>query len=127
MVIVEFDIYIPPEGVLDADCNFRENNCLRCPLPNKKACPKKNNKMETTDFLVITLMMTDECNKNCEYCWHHISDVYRGTMTKENLDNLFAYFKKYYPTKPLVFSALGGEPGLYPELIEHLAKKSLEH
>lgn len=118
MDIVELDFFKKSSDL--------QENCLRCFLPNTKACPKKNN-IEAADFLIIALMITDECNKNCEYCWHHASNVHRGVMTKENIDHLFEYFKKHYPTKFLIFSILGGEPGLYPELIEYVAQKTIKH
>ena len=72
-------------------------------------------------------MLTDQCNLNCPFCWQKKSGINLGTFTPELIDKMYKYFISYFPEYSLSLGILGGEPSLYPELLDCIAKKQLEY
>ncbi|MDA3893631.1 MAG: radical SAM protein [Salinivirgaceae bacterium] len=69
-------------------------------------------------FLMISV--TDQCNLNCQGCWVKIDNKSKG-MNPETLNNIINSSKakgSYF------FGILGGEPVMYPHLIEILEQHS---
>ena len=66
------------------------------------------------------------CNMNCKFCWHRNAGLQYGTITNEMIDNLLNYWYNNFNEYSIVFAVLGGEPTLYPERIDHLARKQFE-
>lgn len=108
------------------DSNCLEKKCRDCFQPNPYKCAKLNQWNPRKKFLVIAFMLTDQCNLNCEFCWQKLSIPTFGTFTKELIDETLEYFYNNYNEYSLVIAVLGGEPTLYPELIEEIAKKQDE-
>ena len=69
--------------------------------------------------LVLTILPTEGCNFRCEYCYEEHK---QNIMSKEKQDALIKFVRrnlKYYGG--LSVSWFGGEPLLYPEIIENLS------
>jgi MoaA/NifB/PqqE/SkfB family radical SAM enzyme len=69
-------------------------------------------------FLMISV--TNQCNLNCQGCWVSIDNNSRG-MSPETLNNIIESSKK---KGSYFFGILGGEPIMYPHLINVLEKHS---
>ncbi|NJO91360.1 MAG: radical SAM protein [Chloroflexia bacterium] len=67
-------------------------------------------------FLMISV--TNQCNLKCQGCWVSIDNNSRG-MSPETLNNIIESSKK---KGSCFFGILGGEPIMYPHLIEVLEK-----
>lgn len=108
------------------DHNCYEKKCEDCFQPNPQLCSKFNEWNPRKKMLILCFMLTDKCNLNCPFCWQkHGVPVY-GTYTKELIDETFDYFYNNYNEYSLAIAVMGGEPTLYPDLIEEIAKKQLE-
>lgn len=109
----------------DGHCqeHYKCDNCFQI---NKKKCAKLNEWNPRNKQLILSFMLTDECNQNCNYCWQKAGCPNYGTFTEENINKVIEYFYKNYNEYSLVYGILGGEPTLYPNLLEALAKKSYE-
>jgi len=69
----------------------------------------------------IDLMITEECNLSCEYCFHEKKPT---TMTLEQGKKILDRMKELSPEEMTV-TFFGGEPFLYPQLILDLSKYAL--
>ena len=112
------------DGFADGHCQeyYKCDNCFQI---NKEKCAKLNQWNPRDKQLTISFMLTDQCNQNCDYCWQKLGWPSYGTFSKETLEKTIEYFYNNHNEYSLVFSVLGGEPTLYPELIETLAQKNL--
>lgn len=66
----------------------------------------------------LILMLTQECNLNCAYCYHE-SSITGPSMHKDMVD---AAVREMSPHGPSHIQLSGGEPSLVPHLIEYAAK-----
>lgn len=109
----------------DGHCQeyYKCDNCFQI---NKKKCAKLNQWNPRNKQFILSFMLTDECNQNCQYCWQKQGCPTYGTFTEENLEKIIDYFYKNYNEYSLVFGILGGEPTLYPNLLGKLAEKSYQ-
>jgi len=64
----------------------------------------------------IMISITNQCNLNCQGCWVSIDNTSKG-MEEEILNNIILSSKK---KGSYFFGILGGEPIMYPKLIEVL-------
>ncbi|WP_421919522.1 radical SAM/SPASM domain-containing protein [Marinifilum sp.] len=69
-------------------------------------------------FMMISV--TDNCNLNCQGCWVTINNTSKG-MDVETLENIINSSKK---KGSFFFGLLGGEPLMYPQLLEVIERHS---
>lgn len=67
-------------------------------------------------FCTLYLNITNQCNLNCEYCYIHDKKDYEKVAS---LGNLINAIDTYLPQQVVI---TGGEPLLYPELIQALLR-----
>lgn len=108
------------------EMNCFDKKCEKCFQPNPKKCSKLNQWNPRDKMFILCYMLTDKCNLHCEYCWQRSGIPKYGTFTKELIDDTIDYFYKNYNEYSLVMAIMGGEPTLYPDLIEEIAKRQLE-
>ena len=73
--------------------------------------------------LKLTICPTIGCNFNCPYCFeNHIP----SKMSEEVQDNIINFLKKCKNLKRLNVTWYGGEPLLFPDVIESLSNKIIE-
>jgi uncharacterized protein len=76
------------------------------------------------DSLMLTILPTEGCNFRCEYCYEEHK---QNVMSKETQQALIDFVKRNINSyMGLSVSWFGGEPLLYPEIIEHLSKEFKE-
>lgn len=125
-------MYKRDEALINQDVLLRDTNCLThktcegCFQPNPKKCSKINEWNPRKKYMILSFMLTDECNLNCSFCWQKRSGVQLGTFTVEMIDKVLEYFYNNFNEYSIVIAVLGGEPSLRPDLIEAIAKKQLE-
>ena len=71
--------------------------------------------------LLLTILPTEGCNFRCEYCYEEHKQNKMSEETQEALIKFVRNNLKYYGG--LSVSWFGGEPLLYPEIIEHLSEE----
>ena len=84
-----------------------------------------------SDVMRIELFLSNYCNYNCFYC---TPDSYGNThrwpqldTILPNLDYLISYYKNYFKKKHFDIFIGGGEPTLWPELIEFIKALKSKH
>lgn len=69
--------------------------------------------------LTITLLVTEQCNFRCLYCYESFE---RGKMTESTINGIIAYLKRNLPFySGLVINWFGGEPLLAADVVEKLS------
>ena len=79
--------------------------------------------IENSKILRITIAPSLACNFNCSYCFENHSD--KNVMSLETQDKLISFIKNIvscYKEKKLYITWFGGEPLLFPEIIEYISK-----
>ena len=122
MYNLDFDL--EPQ-IINSNC-IEHDQCANCFQPNPKKCAKPNRWNPRNKLLILSFMLTDECNLHCDYCWQRLGIPKYGTFTKQTIDNILNYFYDNYNEYTLAMAVLGGEPTLYPDLIEEIAKQQLK-
>lgn len=109
LVIDKNTEYLVNEGyiVKDDDTELREVD-----LKYMQTC-------HAQDELILTILPTEGCNFRCEYCYEEHK---KNVMSKEMQQVLINYVKKNINSYAgLTVSWFGGEPLLYPDVIENLS------
>lgn len=105
-----------------AGCTVDCNNCLILdPAHCAGLCNIYN---PNTHHINITINISKKCNLNCAFCYNKNIDD-KPEITIDILEKLFNYLEQY-PSTSFSFYLLGGEPCLYPDLIEYIAEESLK-
>ena len=67
----------------------------------------------------LMILITQECNLNCSYCYLH--EKPEGQIRREVVEPVFRWLAS--SGKKVHFQITGGEPLLYPELVEYILKR----
>ena len=77
-----------------------------------------------TEFYVMTLVLTSQCNLRCTYCWElPILNKKTNSMSKKTLDKWLRFFLSQGLSREKKITYYGGEPLIRADLIEYSAKK----
>lgn len=71
--------------------------------------------------LVLTINPTLDCNFKCDYCFEEEKE--RGCMSVETCDKLIEFIRRFHDLKKIDVTWFGGEPLLYPKVIDVLSAK----
>ncbi len=91
--------------------------------PNNKASEKEEKK------LGICLLISNDCNLNCKYCYADGGSYTntKGKMDNQVIDKTLKFISKNFNSQKNIFiSFFGGEPLLFPKSIKYFIKRSKE-
>ena len=85
---------------------------------------------ELVESFYVTIATTLSCNYNCVYCFEK-SVIAAQKMSKETQDNTIAYIlsllSKNEVCKKFRITWFGGEPLLFPEIIDYISRPIIEY
>jgi len=67
----------------------------------------------------LEIHLTHSCNLTCESCSHYSNYGHKGMLSLEEAENWMSSWNRRI--RPRMFSLLGGEPSLHPNLVDFMA------
>lgn len=91
--------------------------------------PLEEDKFEVTKGLIhkypgrVLALLTMTCAAYCRFCTRQrrVSDIKKGIIRKEDVDNMVAYVEKNTDIREVIFS--GGDPLVVPDILEYALKR----
>lgn len=86
-----------------------------------------NKERYSADAIIITLLLTNDCNFKCDYCFEN--NLKKGDLPLEYVDELIKFICKIFKDnafKVIEFTFFGGEPLLKMNLIKSISSKLLD-
>src|SRR4030042_4135282 len=81
-------------------------------------------------ILWLSVNITTECNKECEFCYLKSLDVPKETMSQDTINCLISRYKEHVEkhgfSRHNLFTILGGEPLLHEGIVKELLHKLTE-
>ncbi len=99
---------------------LEEQNMLGTP----KKCPGDYN-----DYVELVISLTNDCNLRCKYCFVGEKKFCKKVISKEDINQALITVGELAKTKnkkEVFITFFGGEPTLYPDLIEYSMEKAKE-
>lgn len=91
-------------------------------LGTPKSCPGDYN-----NYVELVISLTNDCNLRCKYCFVGEKNFCKKVISKDDIDKSLEAVKelaKEKNKKEIFITFFGGEPTLYPELIEYSIQKA---